>query len=146
MLHNWKIYWNHSLWKKVTLIDTPQPTSTTQVVEEAQSRLAVHTLCLEQLYFCKPAVHLYTFIIQVYTCSINPGTRLASVGVLWVNRANWRTGRQMDRQTGSARYWEARPLTIQNKTKQFGWSGIIIGKKPHHHVGCDYILIHLQAT
>jgi hypothetical protein len=46
----------------------------------------------------------------------------------------------------------------QNKTKQFGWSGIIIGKKttphhttpPHHQTTtppqCDYILSHFQAT
>ena len=36
----------------------------------------------------------------------------------------------------------------QNKTKQLGWCGIIIGKKntTPHHTGCDYILIHFQAT
>jgi hypothetical protein len=41
--------------------------------------------------------------------------------------------------------------TTQNKTKQFGWSGIIIGKKPtpHHTTPpppqCDYILSHFQT-
>jgi hypothetical protein len=53
-------------------------TSTTQVVEEAQSRLAAHTLCLEQLNICTP-VHLYTYCIQVYTCSMNTGASLTSV-------------------------------------------------------------------
>ena len=31
--------------------------------------------------------------------------------------------------------------TTQNKTKQLGWCGIIIGKKPtppHHHTGSHY--------
>jgi hypothetical protein len=52
--------------------------------------------------------------------------------------------------------------TIQNKTKQLGWCGIIIGKKhtttpspPHHHHHTttntpphrnDYVLSHFQAT
>ena len=40
--------------------------------------------------------------------------------------------------------------TKQNKTKQFGCSGIIIGKNPPHHhphhTGCDYILSHFQAA
>ena len=59
---------------------TTKITSTTQVVEEVQLRHAAHTLCLEQLYIFTP-VHLYTFIIQVYTCSMNPGATLASVEV-----------------------------------------------------------------
>ena len=39
--------------------------------------------------------------------------------------------------------------TKQIKTKQFGWSGIIIGKKNHTTTPppqCDYILSHFQAT
>jgi hypothetical protein len=35
----------------------------------------------------------------------------------------------------------------KNKTKQFGWSGIIIGKKTTTPpTQCDYILSHFQAT
>jgi hypothetical protein len=40
--------------------------------------------------------------------------------------------------------------TTQNKTKQFGCSGIIIGKKTtpphHHHHGCHYILSHFKQS
>ena len=77
-------------------------TSTTQVVEEAQRRLAAHTLCLEQSYICTP-VHLYTYSIHVYTCSITPGAMVPYVEVSRVNKANWKdrqAGRRTDRQTG----------------------------------------------
>ena len=44
--------------------------------------------------------------------------------------------------------WQLLPQpNQQNKTKQLGWCGIIIGKKktPHHH-GYDYNFSHFEAT
>ena len=40
-------------------------TSTTQVVEEAQCRLAAHTLWLEQLYFC----NLFVVFVELYNAT-----------------------------------------------------------------------------